>query len=435
MIHTIRLGTHAEKDYLLRAAAWYDELLVNANLLEGTTGATSVFILELAQHQKNFFVDPVTYAFALDPVHIMSRSTRGETRFKRTFLNLARRYGLIAPDADFIPQIKPATLQNDSPFRLNFVQAVLRYQQTTVSESLDANMDFLSDQTQPVPPSKLIAPYFFVPFDEDGGWAELNCLLVREAAECSQSEYARGVFALICFDSLMLDRGFAIDKLVTLYSQLPCEGFALWPTSFNEQRATAGQVAGLAQLVSSLALSGRPIISMYGGYFSAALASLGLTGISHGVGYGEQRDVVPVVGGGLPPAKYYLPDIHEEVYIHDLVSLARDLDETQFQQTICRCVICRGLLQGGVNGLLDQYGEIVRRPYGNSFKDFAAPTVYRLTRFHFMQNRSRELRELPARNRAEIAAQLIDAYNRFAGPLGSNRVTFLRTWASALSEL
>ena len=42
--HIVRLGTHAEKDYLLRAYAWFDEVALNANLVEGTAASLGIFI-------------------------------------------------------------------------------------------------------------------------------------------------------------------------------------------------------------------------------------------------------------------------------------------------------------------------------------------------------------------------------------------------------
>ena len=34
-----------------------------------------------------------------------------------------------------------------------------------------------------------------------------------------------------------------------------------------------------------------------------------MSGISHGVGYGEQKDVIPVIGQSTPTVCYYLPDL------------------------------------------------------------------------------------------------------------------------------
>ena len=76
MIHAIRLGTHAEKDYLVRGSQWFSEVVINANLLEATSGASGIFLISL---EKPYSIDPVTYSFGQDP-HYLMNTTRGEVK-------------------------------------------------------------------------------------------------------------------------------------------------------------------------------------------------------------------------------------------------------------------------------------------------------------------------------------------------------------------
>lgn len=436
MIHVIRLGTHAEKDYLLRATDWYGELLINANLLEGTASSTSYFAFDLARRNRPFFVDPVTYAFALDESYIKSQDVRGEWRFKRTFLSLAKRYGLADESSDQIHRLDAQTLSKDDAFRRSFCQSVLRYQHAKIRETLEEDADFIADEIPDMAPARLIAPYFFL---SDHEWISLGANLVQVSSEIARERFECGVWALICFDGLLLDQDDFIDTICDFYADLPCDGFGLWFTNFDEHRATFSQIAGLARLVRRLK-ERKPdadIIDMYGGYFAALLCPLGISGISHGVGYGERRDIVPVVGGGLPPAKYYLPPVHDQIHIHDLVPLATSLTVQDFQNQICQCVICEGLLQTGVQSLLNEFLETVRRPTPRGgYRDYPSPTVYRLTKFHFMHNRHMELRDLTeATDLRESADALAEAYATFGIALGQSRLTFLNTWSAALRSL
>ena len=431
MNHVLRLGTHAEKEYFQRATAWYDEVLINANLLDFTASSTSYFVFELGRRGKGFFIDPVTYAFALAPSHLMSKDSQGHERPKQTFLSLAREYGLSDGSSTQVPHVDPSTLQDPS-LQHRFCSQVLAYQRNKVHDTLQADSDFISDTIGDIRPTRLIAPYFHL---DDAGWFSINTSLVRHSVEIAQEEFGRGVWAVICFDGLTLDQDDLIDRICEQYGELQCEGYALWIADFDEPRATLSQILGLMRLVEKLKEKkpDTPILSMYAGYFTALLKWQGVSGISHGVGYGERRGVVPVVGGGLPPAKYYLPPIHEEIYIPELDSVSENYSSQQFEKEICGCVICRGLLQGGVQGLIDQYMDTELRPFRGGSRGFPTPTVYRLTKFHFLHNRHLELRELEgAAVLANLTQSLSEAYGKFGPKLGYSRVTFLNTWSKAL---
>jgi hypothetical protein len=174
---------------------------------------------------------------------------------------------------------------------------------------------------------------------------------------------------------------------------------------------------------------------LYGGYFSALLQDEGMVGISHGVGYGEKRDVVPVLGGGLPPAKYYLRAIHHDVYIHEMLQLAEELDERTFQGEICDCTICSGLIaRGGLQLLRDEFGATEERPYGGGFRSAPTGRVYRLTRFHYLENKHRELADIAAGDRVSLVQRLGEGYDRFSRYLGHGRLGYLIRWRQGLLE-
>src|SRR5258708_24225783 len=59
----VRLGSHAEKEYLLKLAPFIDGIIVGANLFEASPGATASLLLNIAGKETKLFVDPMTYAF------------------------------------------------------------------------------------------------------------------------------------------------------------------------------------------------------------------------------------------------------------------------------------------------------------------------------------------------------------------------------------
>jgi hypothetical protein len=425
MHHIIRLGTHAEKVYLDRAAPWFDETLLNANLVEATASATALFLFQLG---KYYFIDPVTYAFALDPLYIQSRDTDGQLRFKRTFKKLAFRYGLIDQEDAPVPRLGPDDLSDPARLR-DFCQRVLTYQATRCEEALQQDAEFLQE-TAAVRPVRLLAPYFYSAHDPD--WRRLNGHLIEQACDLAGQVPVWGV---ICLDALVLDQYELVAEVADFYSRLPCSGLCLWLTNLDEPSATATQLNGLRRLVSQLVTAGKAdLINLYGGYFSALLRFDGLTGFSHGVGYGERRDIVPVLGGGLPPAKYYLPPIHEEIYIEELLRLAAAFDSDDFSTQICSCAICRGLLRVSLEHLLEEYSRTVRKALRGVYRDFPDPIVYRYTRFHFLHNRHMELAWLDGHDRAQAIGELRDASAHFTHLLTPNHIRHLQTWAATLDS-
>ena len=57
----LRLGSHSEKQYVLKTYHLFSGVLVGANLLESTPGATVSFALNVLNKQKSFAIDPMTY--------------------------------------------------------------------------------------------------------------------------------------------------------------------------------------------------------------------------------------------------------------------------------------------------------------------------------------------------------------------------------------
>lgn len=431
--HIVRLGTHAEKEYLLRAYAWFDEVALNANLVEGTASALSVFVTELRDKGKAYFIDPVTYAFALSPDYLRkaSVSTTGRQSLKRTFSGLAGRYGPVVERCAGRIRLEPSHLASESD-QAEFCDGVLRYQSEKLNEALLASDYFLmmEESAEPLIPSRLLAPYFHLSGDLE--WLETNVSLARQAL-LQQPD----CWVVVCIDSVLLDSKEAVDAIASHYAELRVPGFLVWATDFEEERATEGQISGLKSLIIRLASGGtKQVINMFGGYFSLLLSEFGLTGVSHGLGYGERRDIVPVLGGGLPPAKYYLPAIHEHIRIDQLVSIATQpqLDASLFAHNICDCVICTGLLRQGLDFLITQYSATETRIVNGRYREVATPQVYRLTRFHYLSNKNREFHTVELTDLETLLGHLDDAYQKFRGELGSSSLTYLITWRRALSS-
>lgn len=427
--HIVRLGTHAEKDYLTRAYGWFDEVALNANLVEGTASSLGVFLSELWDKGKGYFIDPVTYAFALSPDYLMRGNAEQISRnnLKRTFRGLAERYGTVVNQCAGRISLEPSHLSSEAA-QDELCQCVLNYERDRLNEAITQSADFLLEDTEVeyLVPTRYIAPYFHLSGDLE--WLPINIALADKACNIESTTWV-----VICIDSLLLDSE-SIDNIVSDYSSLNTPGYLLWATDFEEERATEGQIRGIQRLVQGLSQNGaKQVINMFGGYFSCLLADCGLTGVSHGLGYGERRDIIPVLGGGLPPAKYYLRAIHKQIRIDQFAAIASQLNEDSFLQTVCDCVICRGLLRQGLDYLIRQYTATETKIVNGRYRQAATPQVYRLTRFHYLSNKHLEFQRCRDIECSSLLGELNSAYEQFRSKLGTSTLMYLRTWRRALT--
>lgn len=429
--HIIKLGTHAEKDYLLLARPWYDEVMLNSNLVEGTSGSTALFLRQLADYNKPYTIDPYNFVFAFNPDVISSQRKSGETRLKRTFSSLREEYR-IPEFHNTSERLTPDVFAAQTAIE-TFSTAVTEYQLSRISKAIADSAAFLDPDEDDVTlqPCRVLAPYFDLSGEQE--WLDVNLRLL----EFSQNLNPDKTWGVVCLDGLVLDNEQIVDMVARDYRGVNCSGYMIWVTDIYGPTMTVGQIRGLSQLVSTLAGPDRdrPVINMYAGYFPTLLHLEGLTGISHGLGYGERRSLIPAVGGGMPPARYYLKPIHEGISMAEfrrLVEMGMQSAQ-EFRNLICNCTICQNLLEGGLSNLTTAFGKTDRKPFGNSFRDYPTQEVYKLARFHFLSNRHNEIQNVNnATGLGGLLGELKDAFTRFQ-PLLDSDLGYLNRWRDALS--
>jgi len=77
----IRMGSHAEKHYVEKTSKRLDGIIVGANLVEATPGATASLLAK--RLARPYYIDPMTYAYACDVDWIKSdqkKRREGEVR-------------------------------------------------------------------------------------------------------------------------------------------------------------------------------------------------------------------------------------------------------------------------------------------------------------------------------------------------------------------
>jgi hypothetical protein len=276
-------------------------------------------------------------------------------------------------------------------------------------------------------PDRFFAPYFVE--DGVGTWTELNLSIVEVAA----SIVGEACLGMIAYDAAATDDA-GLSELADAYDDSSDFRVVVWPTDLDEHRAAGDDLARYAEFVRRLAASDRQPVAAYGGFFAVLLQFKGLAGFSHGLGYGDKRDLEPVLGGGLPPARYYLPGLRDGVSPADLPLLVRGMNESDVLSLVCDCAICSGLLeQGGVPRFLAELTDTEEHVNARRrVVSVATPKVYKLTRYHFLQARAHEVAWVSETESWADVESIVRAGSEWvADRLGSRAVAHIERWLVA----
>jgi len=463
----LRLGSHAEKDYFGKVLRFIDGYIVAANLVESTPAASASLVVHFSGRKRDipYFLDPMTYAFGayidpengsvrldLDWIKSDRKRKEGTVRdFKRSYKGLGERLGGPFAKAVDSPKgrkaaISPSDLGNDSIIA-DVCEGVVRYQLERISEIYADEMkqdEGIAQMPDGCPrPRAVFAPYFYVEPSNEQAWLKVNFALMRATASIDCGTPAHGV---LCVDESVLLDPRKVETISNAIQATGLKGIWLWFSKLDEDalvgdKQTESARTDIYRKLSSLrtiveTLSGTmEVFNMHGGFFSLAMSKYGMNGISHGVGYGEQKDVVPVVGQGLPVVRYYLPALRRRLGVPDIercfTSMEIRIPEDVHQQ-ICDCAICKGVVRTNVNqfGL---FGEM-QPPKPGRQKSTQTPAAAKRCRFHFLLNRIGERDFVRRATLAQITSSLSAANEEWRDrPTVKRYCPHLEVWAQVLS--
>jgi hypothetical protein len=446
----LRLGTHAEKEYFEKLGARFDGLMVGANLVESTPGATASLIVRLCGKPKSleYYIDPMTYAFGtyVDPLDGETRDdldwiksdqkVKGRTKpvrkFKRSYLKLASRFGEPFEGAlESSRALTPSDLDDTRTVR-RVCEAVVSYQLRRIRDEFENDEEYREFAAAVPAPSAVIAPYFYIEPSASDEWMGVNVAMAAGAVRLSADV---PVHALVCAPrDLLVDENFrewVSDELGTSGVQ----GVWLWFSKFDEYTAKTSELRALRDLVTALSEKGLTVLNLHGGFFSLSLSNFGLGGISHGVGYGEQKDVVPVIGQSTPTVRYYLPALRRRLSHLDIERCFRTLkirNVPSFHELICDCTICKGVLRDG----LDKFAEFGEKRLSTpeSKREAQTPAAAKRCRFHFLLNRSKERDWISSVGLEDVVERLNEDVTLWEKTPLSESTAQLQKWAEVLSE-
>lgn len=399
----LRMGSHAEKEYLEKTVKFFNGLIIGANLIEATPGATASLLVKSGGKKLGmpFYVDPMTYAYGtytddrgkaradLDWIKSDQKTKKGLVRdFKRSYKKIAQEIG--GPIAGAVARgsaITPTDLADDA-IASAFCKSVADYQMQRLPRVFQEDAEYARYADDLPTPAVVFAPYFHTERTNARTWLALNLRLAGLAVRLGLGV---PVHAVVWADADSLDVPEFTESLATELPKTGVNGVWFWFSRFDEHDAPAPRLRAFRALVEAITGAGLRTCNMHGSYFSLALSKYGLSGISHGIGYGEQKDVMPVIGQSTPTVRYYLPDLHKRVGVPQVQRCFNSLGITtpaDFHTKICGCVVCKGV----VNKSIDDFAAFGDTHYSTPLSKRSAqtPAAAKRCRFHFLLNRVRE---------------------------------------------
>lgn len=297
------------------------------------------------------------------------------------------------------------------------VQSVMDFQEgysSSATAKIDKYAELLAEATgrtlqmAVAPPHRIVPPYWAVSDTLDPWWS-----LSREAIEMALERFGPTRVEPI----IALTRETPIRRFSELLGDLPsdCGAVFCWSGSWDELSATEEDIREWAQVISDAEDYGLSVTNLYGGYLSVLLTGIGLSGVSHGIGYSEQRDARRLGDTGAPPARYYVPALRTFV---SRASAQPVLDSLPAGWS-CDCPVCTRVSVDGVPLVDSLSTEDLKR--------------------HFLICRDREFRRVAD----DLDAELADLegvagwlQNRVMGPGDAGRIgARLAMWARVVGSL
>ncbi len=445
----IRMGSHSEKEYFEKTIHFMDGLIIGANLVEATPGATASLLVKFGGQNLGcpFYLDPMTYTFGnyVDPGsgairtdldwiksdQISKSSKKTSREFKRSYKKLGEALGdpfLAALQRG--KAISSADFSDDAKCR-QCCKAVADYQINRIRQEFVADPEYSSIADSIPTPAAVFAPYFYI---EPNAWKQWSDLVFRLAKTTSEVGLTLPVHAVICADVEFLNHEEFLKHLVAVLPTTGVKGVWLWFSRFNEHSAEGSMLTNFRRLVRALSDKGLEVFNMHGGFFSLALAKDGMSGVSHGVGYGEQKDVMPVIGQSTPTVRYYVPKIRVKAGVPQIERCFNGLavnTPSDFHQKICDCVVCKGVIKSSVLEF-QAFGEM-HYSNPNAKREAQTPAAAKRCRYHFLLSRIKERDWLRGSSGAVVVDNLSNAHAQWSKfPAIASNCGHLLRWVGAL---
>lgn len=438
--HSIRFGKSGEKKILERHQDTFESVVLNASALAYFGKSLSTFIF-IKSKGKSFFIDPLTHAYQ----HSLDKISNKKGDIKPSIEKIIQLYG--DPLRDVILKRKvpltPTDFSNKG-IKNNFVEKTLQFQKKHLFNSLEEDLkEYLEDDEFSdlisTTPALLVSPYFYIEKKNYKTWLPLNREFVelsKEMANSTDQVFAELVIDEEIFNKIIKDTNF-FEEVMRGYES--ADGLLFWIDKFDEHQEKLVFLKHVTQFVKKIKekFPDKPLINLYGGYYSQLLLKFGLDGVVHGPEYGESRGVVPV-GGGIPIAKFYYPEFHKRIPSNDVITWTESqkiYKPETFVKEICSCKVCRSLIKEDVRkDFIEQYGKTKPIFVGTSIREFPVQETTDNCLSHYLEVKNIEFKDIERKKLDELLKELEDTYRKFENEIwiDEEEIIHLDRWVDAL---
>jgi len=410
--HWMLFGTFAEqRHFTYPTPDTYKGVIINANMAAYAPDGLAAFLLE--RTGLTYFIDPMTHAFQHDPAFI----TDEQGQPKSSIVALAEHYD---PKKEHIARflgekpLLPSYLEDQGLIK-DLVDRCIAFQQTILSNAMETAeaMKYVLFESPKITPHAIVVPYFYLTESNYERWLKIQtqcCNLARIGLDSNR-----------LYAGVVMSRGVLCDQRKAKYVaeamlDTNVDGYVLWIDNFDEHRSGENELRSFLDFARMLRKNQREVVNLHGGYFSILaagnLGSRALTGVTHAPEFGEYRPVVPV-GGGIPIARYYIPQIHGRVRYRDALHLFRTMDWLKdagtFHENVCSCDECKATLSGDIaNFVLFGKGNVREVRRGTNLVRIDFPTTATKLRClrHYLQRKKREFAQSDTASAGELRNEL-----------------------------
>lgn len=418
-----RIGIIGDRELFESQKSNYDGLVIGSNFASFYRNSVPSLLRRIG---KPFFFDPITYCFARDIENIK----RGDD-LRKSYQKLVDWYGGEIRKILDKRQLIPKDFFENKNWRTDritkFVSNTLSMQreilkpQTSVQQSLLKYAKLAEEKEIPeekLAPILFVAPYFY--FDStDDPWYNISIKLSQEARKQEKSK----LYVPLCFSKELLLDEYSLSKIVSDYPGF--DGYLVWISNLNDDEDPENYLTGLVAFLRLLDKSKKPILFLYGGFFSFLISKVIQTieGYSRGICYGESKDADAVMAkGGGAPRRYYM----DKVFSKLTEAIARTFYSDNPDE-LCRCSICTAI-----------WNDIKNKSKEQRVTIFFDGLDYNLCRKHFMESHFKQIdnfSKIPLKDIIDLLKKYLNDTNKQNVGIYGIPNSHLSRWITVLSHV